>query len=112
MNFLMVTFCFFIGSIYAQDIAINEFMSSNVSGITDEDGSFEDWIEIYNYGNSSVNLSGFGLSDQVDNPFKWVFPNRELAPNEYLIVWASDKTELPQVESYTPTLKLNQGVRH
>ena len=32
----------------AQDICFNEIMSANVSIITDEDGDFPDWIELFN----------------------------------------------------------------
>ena len=41
---------------YSQQIAINEVMASNDTSITDEDGSYEDWIELYNYGTDPVNL--------------------------------------------------------
>ncbi|MGB4205790.1 MAG: CotH kinase family protein [Bacteroidales bacterium] len=75
----------------AQNITLNEFMSSNSSTIADEDGDFEDWIEIYNYGTTPVGLDDFGLSDKPGQPFKWVFPDIVIQPGEYLIVWASGK---------------------
>src|SRR5690554_5770162 len=77
--------------LYSQDIAINEVMSSNGSVISDEDGDYEDWIELYNYGTTSVNLEGFGLTDDPSVPFKWVFPSVVVQPGEYLLIWASDK---------------------
>jgi hypothetical protein len=66
-------------------------MSSNRSFITDEDGSFEDWIELYNADDQVINLLGFGLSDNYNNPFKWVFPDYDMKPGEYLLIWASGK---------------------
>ena len=36
------------GICQAQDIYLNEIMSANVSIITDEDGDFPDWIELFN----------------------------------------------------------------
>ena len=32
----------------AQDVVINEFLASNDAIIADQDGEFEDWIELYN----------------------------------------------------------------
>jgi uncharacterized repeat protein (TIGR02543 family) len=93
----------------AQDVSINEIMSSNDTTIADEDGEFEDWIEIYNYGTTPVNLNGFGLSDQIDNPFKWTFPNIELAPKEYIIVWASDKNRVADKDKLHTNFKIKSG---
>src|SRR5690606_13197745 len=89
IKLLFVVLLFNFGN--AQQIAINEVMSSNSSTITDEDGDYEDWIEIYNYGNVAVNLDGFGLSDDPNTAFKWVFPAVTIAPSQYIIIWASDK---------------------
>ncbi|WP_410524681.1 CotH kinase family protein [Polaribacter sp. IC063] len=77
--------------IATEKISINEFMTGNVATIADENGTFSDWIEIYNHGTTTVNLSGFGLSNDRDNLFKWRFPGTLLAPNRYILVWASGK---------------------
>ncbi|TVR75419.1 MAG: T9SS C-terminal target domain-containing protein [Marinilabiliales bacterium] len=79
----------------AQDVAINEIMASNASVIADEDGDFGDWIELFNYGEDSVNLEGFGLSDNYGDPFKWVFPDVSIEPNGFMIIWASGKDRRP-----------------
>ena len=92
IKLLFVVLLFNFGN--AQQIAINEVMSSNSSTITDEDGDYEDWIEIYNYGNVAVNLDGFGLSDDPNTAFKWVFPAVTIAPSQYMIIWASDKNSI------------------
>jgi hypothetical protein len=73
------------------DVLINEANSANVRGLVDTDGDAEDWIELFNSGSSSVNLDGYGLSDQFTDPFKWIFPARILLPDDYLIVFASEK---------------------
>jgi uncharacterized repeat protein (TIGR02543 family) len=77
----------------AVKIAINEIMNSNATTLADEDGSFEDWIEIYNYGTTAVNLGGYGLSDDSALSFKWTFPSITIAPNQYILVWASGKNK-------------------
>lgn len=87
LMFLLV----FPAIIHAQDILINEVMASNSRFYPDEDGSHEDWIELYNAGDEPVNLEGYGLSDDYDDPFKWTFPDYEMQPGEYLWIWASGK---------------------
>ncbi|MBS1533431.1 MAG: putative Ig domain-containing protein, partial [Bacteroidetes bacterium] len=77
--------------LHAQNIVINELMASNTASIQDEDNSREDWIELHNKGSVSVNLLGYGISDDPALPFKWTFPNVSIAAGQYLIVWASDK---------------------
>jgi hypothetical protein len=72
-------------------VSINEIMASNNTIIADEDEEYADWIELYNYGQEAVNLEGWGLTDNYENPFKWVFPDVTIMPGMYLLVWASGK---------------------
>ncbi|MDI6401757.1 CotH kinase family protein [Balneolaceae bacterium ANBcel3] len=73
-------------------VLINEIQASNNTTISDEDGSFEDWIELYNPGSDTIDISWYGLSDTPENPFRWVFPEGTIIPpSEYLMVWASGK---------------------
>ncbi len=88
----------------SQNIAINEIMASNASTISDMDGDFSDWIELYNYGEAAVDLKGWGLSDNYEEPFRWIFPKRIIKPGEYLLVWASGKDRRPDSESMTQGL--------
>jgi len=88
---LIILASFVVYQANAQNITINELMSSNSSIIADEDGDYEDWIEIYNFGTTTVGLDDFGLSDKAGQPFKWVFPDIVIQPGEYLIVWTSGK---------------------
>jgi hypothetical protein len=74
-------------------IRLNEFLAANISGLMDEDVPAEpqDWIEIWNYGTTPVNLNGFSLTDDRDDPGRWTFPSTNLAPNQFLVVFASGK---------------------
>ncbi len=83
---------FVAASAWAQPhVCINEIMASNGTTLADEDGDFEDWIELYNPGPSAVDLRGFGLSDRSDDPFQWVFPEVIIESGDFLLVWASGK---------------------
>ncbi len=81
-----------------QNIKINEIMSSNGSFHADEDGDYEDWVELYNAGSEPVNLEGYGLSDDISEPLKWTLPSVTLEPDDYLLIWASGKDRKPSVE--------------
>lgn len=74
----------------AQQIRINEVVASN-SSYTDEEGDTPDWIELYNYGSTPVNLHNWSISDQVDQPQKWQFPDLTIPANDFLLIWASGK---------------------
>jgi hypothetical protein len=75
------------------DLVINEFLAANVgtNGLADEDGEQQDWIEIRNRGTNTISLNGWSLSDDPDLPGLWTFPARTLAPNTYLVIFASGK---------------------
>lgn len=75
----------------AQNLVINEILTSNTLTNVDEDDSYQDWVELYNGSGAAVNLSGYGLSDDPALPFKWVFPAQVMAPGSYLLVYCSDK---------------------
>ncbi|MDG5766886.1 CotH kinase family protein [Balneolales bacterium ANBcel1] len=72
-------------------VVINEVQASNNTTIADEDGDFEDWIELYNAGSEPVNLVSFGLSDREGDHYRWVLPDTLLNPGEFLLIWASGK---------------------
>jgi hypothetical protein len=69
----------FANHCFSQNIVINEVLASNTNSIEDENGSKEDWVELYNNGPASVNLLGYGLTDDPALPFKWTFPNVTVA---------------------------------
>lgn len=88
---IITLFTCFGFSLFANSVVINELMSSNATTIADDDGDYEDWIELYNAGSEAINLSGYGLSDDYARPFRWVLPDVQLHPGGFLLVWASGK---------------------
>ena len=75
----------------AAQFRISEFMASNSSTLADEDGSFEDWIEIQNTSPTNANLGGWHLTDTAGNLSKWTFPATNLNAAGYLVAFASNK---------------------
>lgn len=75
----------------APGVFISEFMADNDRTLNDEDGESTDWIEIFNSGSTPASLNGWFLTDDASNLSKWSFPDVTIQPNEYLIVFASEK---------------------
>ena len=69
---------------------ITEFLSSNNGILNDDNGNSTDWIEIFNPSNQAINLSGYGLTDDASDSFRFVFPNTNLGAGQYLVVFAGD----------------------
>ena len=75
-----------IGTAHA-DIIINEVMASN--GYY-ENGHAWDWVELYNDGDSTVDLSGWGFTDSKKDLYKFTFPDgAKLKAGEYLTIWCT-----------------------
>ncbi len=72
-------------------ILINEVSASNSTVILDEDGDSPDWIELLNISDLPVELGGFFISDDPDEPTKYSLPPTSLAPGEFTLLFASDK---------------------
>jgi len=72
-------------------VLINEFCSSNYTGIKDEDGDLSDWIELLNKSASAINLKDYFLSDNAEEKYKWKLPGVILDPGAYILIFASDK---------------------
>ncbi len=86
-------------------VCVNELSASNnsQSGIKDNYGNADDWIEIKNGGTEPIALSGYFVTDDAENLTKYQLPLTDIdsltiAPNGFLILWADNET--------------NQGVAH
>ena len=70
-------------------VVINEFMASNSTTLEDPSGGFDDWIELHNTTNQTVDLSGMYLSDDPQNLARWQIPaGTEIGPGGFLLIWA------------------------
>jgi hypothetical protein len=93
----------------ASQVIISEFMASNSRTLADEDGSFEDWIEIFNAGATTVNLLGWSLTDAPGNLNKWRFPATNLAGGGFLVVFASEKNRATPGSNLHTNFRLAAG---
>ncbi len=85
-------------------LMLNEIMAAPRSGIRDEDGELSDWVELYNSGDTPINLKGLALSDDDKKPVKWVFPENAVIPaHGYYLVFCSGKDKVEQSTLYPHT---------
>ena len=76
-----------------EDIVINELMPVNTNVVADQNGEYDDWIELYNLSSVNKDISGYYLSDKKSKPKKWHFPvGTSIHGKGYLIVWADKDT--------------------
>jgi len=76
-------------------LVINEVMASNGGTVQDPQGEYEDWIEIYNFGREPIDVGGMYLTDDLDEPRRWRFPEDRpelttIEPDGLLLVWADN----------------------
>ena len=71
----------------APKLLISELLTENVSSLPDDKGFFGDVAELYNCSDSTISLSGYCLSDNLGNRFRYHLPDMEIAAGEYLVVF-------------------------
>ncbi len=87
---LLVSLFLAVGALQGQ-VILSEFMADNESTLADEDGTYSDWIEVYNTGASAVDLAGWALTGDPLHQALWGFPSTNLPPKGFLVVFASGK---------------------
>ena len=80
------------------DLYINEFLASNDASATDENGNYDDFIEIYNAGASAVDIGGMYITDDLSDPTNHLIPDTNstattIAAGGYLVIWADKESE-------------------
>ena len=73
-------------------LKVNEFLASNSSSNADESGEYDDWIEIYNPTEETLNLSNLFLTDNPNNLTKWQLPegSSDIEPGGFLLIWCDE----------------------
>ncbi|MFR4007892.1 MAG: lamin tail domain-containing protein [Christensenellales bacterium] len=67
--------------------------NSNSASLLDDVYGSPDWIELYNKGTTDVNLENYALSNDLNSPAKYLFPNVTLKAGEYMVVYAAKQIE-------------------
>jgi len=72
---------------------VNEILASNTQTLPDEQGEYDDWFELYNASEDSLDVGGLCFTDNEDEPYRWQLPlhfpeKTTLAPHGFLLLWA------------------------
>jgi hypothetical protein len=84
---LLLLFCF--SGLKAQQVLINEVMSSNPSAVMDNVYyNYSEWIELYNPGDQSVFISGYKITNDSADLNKWqIPPGHYIQAKGFLVIW-------------------------
>jgi hypothetical protein len=89
----------FLRAINPYKVYITEVLSSNSSIPPSAGAPISDWAEIYNAGSQVQDISRWGLSDNINWPRKWQFPEgTSIWPGEYKVI-RLDKSKTPGTDA-------------
>ena len=76
------------GGVVVGKLVINEFMVSNNSwDVPGDNGDQPDWIEIYNTGDTQLDMGGWYVTDALDTPDKYQLPaDTKVEPHGFLVI--------------------------
>lgn len=86
---LTIGLCFLLLPSLRAELLVSEVMPGTEHGYLDENGLKSDWIELYNAGDSEIELGLFCLTDDPESLSKWQLPEARLKPGQFLVVFAS-----------------------
>jgi hypothetical protein len=80
------------------ELVINEFLASNEACCIDSSGYYDDYIEIYNYGDEAVDIGGLFITDEIgnyDDYYQIPAGNDStiIEPGDFLLLWADKESE-------------------
>lgn len=82
------------------ELCVNEFMASNSMTLEDDAGAYPDWLELYNLTDSDIDLTGYFISDDFEEPEKHELANLTLPAAGYLILYADG--DVDQGDNHLP----------
>ena len=79
----------------ASSIRLNEVLVINVDNFVDDYGSRSGWIELYNSSPGTIDLKGCYLTNDANNPRKYMIPKGDvktkIPPRQHALFWADNK---------------------
>jgi len=89
---------------------INEIQPENISGITDNNGQRDPWLELYNAGTNGIALDGFYLANNYTNLAQWSFPaGTEIEAGEFKVVFVDEAPGQSTASELHTSFRLSAG---
>jgi hypothetical protein len=87
---------------------LNEVLPVNTSGITDNQGEREPWVELYNSSSNQLALSDFFLTDDYARLSKWRFPTGAVInPGQFKVVFADGQPTQTTASEWHTSFRLS-----
>lgn len=91
-------------------VIISEVMASNDSYPLGATGETCDFVELYNSSSTAVDLSNYGLSDNVKRPRRWQFPQGTvIQPGQYMIVYLDGRADMTTTSENHTNFKVRRA---
>lgn len=74
-------------------VRVSEIMTGNRTALSDEDGLYPDWVELYNAGETDADITGWTLTDNPNRKLQFSFPKQTLAPGACVVVFCSGRLQ-------------------
>jgi hypothetical protein len=91
----IIFICLIFSNNYSQSLVINEFEALNTSTLKDNNGDYDDWIEIANLSSQSINLNGYYITDDLNVKTKCklnaVGNELTVEAGGFIILWADNE---------------------
>ena len=71
----------------SKDVLVSEVFAMDGANTAKPD---EDWVELYNNTNKKIDLTGYGLSDNVDEPFRMKLAGVSIGPKSTVVITPQD----------------------
>ena len=92
---LLFLFTFGAKAQLTTSVKINEVLVINEDNFVDDYGKRHPWIELYNNSAGTVDLRGCFLTNDKNNPKKYMIPKGDvltkIAPYQHTLFWADDQ---------------------
>lgn len=110
MNKFLLSLIFIVFTSFSNaQVVINEYSCSNRNTVLDAFNQYEDWVELYNAGPGTLNLTGYYLSDDPLDLMKWQIPaTSAMNPAERRMVFCSGRDLVTAGNQIHPDFKLTQ----
>jgi hypothetical protein len=74
-------------------IRINEACANNDALIADNAGEYNDWVELHNPANQTLELTDCYLTDKASNWNRWRLPDTTMQAHGFMLLWLDDDME-------------------
>lgn len=92
---LIMLFSFSAGAQLTTSVKLNEVLVVNEDNFVDDYGKRHPWIELYNNSAGTVDLRGCYLTNDKNNPKKYMIPKGDVltkvAPRQHVLFWADNE---------------------